>query len=71
MDTSEAIRRSNPGEMTTSSIVARQQDLIRELCELLTSYGPTWYTEEIDKRLSKMLAMPKTASSSPASRKLD
>jgi hypothetical protein len=49
--------RSDSEQVTTDEIVERQQDLIRELHELLTTYGPTWYTEEIDSRLSETLAM--------------
>jgi hypothetical protein len=54
---SKTAARSASGEVTTKEIVQRQHDLIRELHELLTTYGPTWYTEEIDLRLSETLAM--------------
>jgi hypothetical protein len=57
MSTSKAAARSDSGQMATREILERQQELMRELHALLTNYGPTWYTEEIDSRLSETLAM--------------
>ena len=33
-----------------------QQELLRELGDLLDAYGPTWYTEELATRLNKIIA---------------
>jgi hypothetical protein len=57
MNTSKAATKSGSEQVATEVVLDRQQKLIRELHDLLTTYGPTWYTEEIDSRLSKMLAM--------------
>jgi hypothetical protein len=57
MNKSKAAAKSDSERVATGEIVERQQDLIRELHELLTTYGPTWYTEEMDSRLSETLAM--------------
>src|ERR1700730_18878497 len=54
---SKAAARSDSEQVATDESVERLQDLIRELHELLTTYGPTWYTEEIDSRLTETLAM--------------
>jgi hypothetical protein len=53
---SKAAAGSDSEQVATDEIVQRQQDLLRELHELLTAYGPTWYTEELDSRLSETLA---------------
>jgi hypothetical protein len=57
MNSIKPVRRPNSEQVATDEIVERQQDLIRELHELLTAYGPAWYTEEIDSRLRETLAM--------------
>ena len=57
MNGSKVAARSDSEQAATDEIVERQQDLIRELYDLLTAYGPTWYTEEMDSRLRKTLAM--------------
>jgi hypothetical protein len=57
MNSSKPATRSDSEEEATDEIVERQQDLILELHELLTAYGPTWYTEEIDLRLRETLAL--------------
>ena len=57
MNRIKPVRRSDSEQVATDEMVERQQDLIRELHELLTAYGPTWYTEEIDSRLRETLAM--------------
>jgi hypothetical protein len=57
MSRSKAAARSDSEQVATDEIVERLQDLIRELHELLTTYGPTWYAEEIDSRLRETLAM--------------
>jgi hypothetical protein len=54
---SEAAARSDSEHVAPEEIVERQQDLLRELQELLTAYGPAWYTEELDSRLSETLAL--------------
>jgi hypothetical protein len=38
-----------------------QQELLRELRDLLDAYGPAWYTEKLATRLNKMVG--KSASS--------
>jgi len=57
MNRSKAAVGSDSEQAATDEIVERQQELIRELYDLLTTYGPTWYTEEIDSRVSETLAM--------------
>ena len=57
MNRSKAAVGSDSEQVATDEIVERQQELIRELYDLLTTYGPTWYTEEIDSRVSETLAM--------------
>jgi hypothetical protein len=57
MNRSKPATRSDSEQVATDEMVERQQDLIRELHELLTAYGPTWYTGEIDSRLRETLAM--------------
>jgi hypothetical protein len=34
----------------------KQQELLRDLHDLLTLYAPTWYTEEMDTRLAASTA---------------
>jgi hypothetical protein len=36
----------------------KQQELLRELCDLLDAYGPAWYTEELATRLNENIAKP-------------
>jgi len=67
MDTSKTTRRTNRGGVSDSSILRRQLALLREL---LTSYGPAWYTEEMDKRLCETLAIPGFTRNLAASKKL-
>jgi hypothetical protein len=57
LNRSKAAARSDSEQVATDELVERQQDLIRELHELLTTYAPTWYTEETDSRLSETLSM--------------
>jgi hypothetical protein len=56
MNTIKAATRSDSKRVATDEILERQQELIRELHKLLTTYAPTWYTEDIDSRLSETLA---------------
>ena len=57
MNASKAAARLAFRQMAAGEILERQQELIRELHALLTDYGPTWYTEEMDSRLNETLAM--------------
>lgn len=58
------MNRSKPETRTVSEQVAmdamleRQRELIRDLHDLLSSYGPPWYTEEMDTRLSEVAKTP-------------
>ena len=60
MHVRKAATTSNSEQAAIRAILERQQELILELHALLTSFGPTWYTREIDTRLSKALAMSPT-----------
>ena len=60
MHVRKAATTSNSEQAATRTILERQQELILELHDLLTSFGPSWYTREIDTRLNKTLAMSRS-----------
>jgi len=70
VNASKPVTRSNSEQVATDALLERQQELIRELHELLTTYGPVWYTAEIDARLSEALAMSTPARNRDASPRL-
>jgi hypothetical protein len=43
--------------LTPQQVVEELVELIRDLQELLESYAPTWYTEELDTRVRETLTM--------------
>jgi hypothetical protein len=43
-------------EAATVAVLEKQQELLRDLHDLLTIYAPTWYTEEMDTRLAENTA---------------
>jgi hypothetical protein len=43
--------------MSPEHVVEELAELTRDLQELLESYAPTWYTENLDTRVRKTLAM--------------
>jgi hypothetical protein len=49
--------RSGPTDFGLQQAVEKMAELIRDLHELLESYAPTWYTEDLDSRVSETLAM--------------
>ena len=48
---SKGMAKSSTLRGKTSSTVNEQQQLLRELRDLLTSFAPAWYTQEMDNRL--------------------
>jgi hypothetical protein len=58
MNTSKAKTKSDSQQMAIMAVLEMQRNLIREMRDLLTSYAPPWYTEEMDTRVSKALAIP-------------
>jgi hypothetical protein len=42
--------------MTAQEVVEELEELIRDLHELLESYGPLWYTEDTEIRVRETLA---------------
>jgi len=62
--------RSVSEQKATNVILKSQQKLIGELHELLSNWGPNWYTDEIDSRLTKMLALSSRTRSRAPSQKL-
>ena len=67
METNKVSAISEAGPIPSVAAWEKQQKLIRELHNLLTSYGPTWYSEEIDIRLSEALAVPAPQEDRPSS----
>jgi hypothetical protein len=63
MNINKAMTKSDSKQVNTMAVWEKQQELIRELHNLLTSYGPSWYTQEIDTRLSETLAMSASSGS--------
>jgi hypothetical protein len=54
---SAKVRRSlAPAQMTSQQVVEELEELIRDLHELLESYAPVWYTEDLDIRVTEMRA---------------
>lgn len=58
----DTIRKPRVTERTVGSKVQQQQlELLREVHALLTDYAPSWYTEELDARLTQAVAgLPST-----------
>jgi hypothetical protein len=44
-----------PAHSTPEQLAAELAELVRDLHELLESYAPTWYTEDLDTRVRKTL----------------
>jgi len=63
MNTSKATAKSDSKQVSTVPVLEKQQELMRELHDLLTRYAPTWYKEELDTRLSETLAMSTSSKS--------
>ena len=57
MNTSKAETKTVSERVAMDAISERQRELIRDLHDLLRSYGPPLYTEEIDTRMSETLAL--------------
>jgi hypothetical protein len=45
----------------SQAILADVTSLLRDLCELIESYGPAWYTERMDTRVRSTLAAAEAA----------
>ena len=60
MDASKAMTKSASKRVSIHEIWEKQQELIRELHDLLRSYAPPWYTEELETRLCEGLAVSKS-----------
>jgi hypothetical protein len=43
-------------QMTSQQVVEELEELVRDLHELLESYAPQWYTEDMDTRVTEMRA---------------
>jgi hypothetical protein len=58
--------KSGPGatQMTANQVLEELVEVVRDLHELLGSYAPMWYTEEIDHRVSTILKNVSSASGS-------
>jgi hypothetical protein len=56
MNTSKATAKSDAKEVATVPVLEKQQELIRDLHDLLTLYAPTWYAEDMDTRLAEATA---------------
>jgi len=54
MNTRKPKTRTVSEQAAIDAILKRQLDLIHDLHDLLSSYGPPWYTEEMDARLSEI-----------------
>jgi hypothetical protein len=52
MDTEKAMTESDSKEGATVAVLEKQQELLRDLHDLLTHYAPTWYPEDLDTRLA-------------------
>jgi hypothetical protein len=48
MDASNATAKSASKRVSIHEMWEKQQELNRELFDLLRGYGPPWYTEELD-----------------------
>jgi hypothetical protein len=56
MCTGKAMTEPDSKEVATVAVLEKQQDLLRDLHYLLTRYAPTWYTENLDTRLTEATA---------------
>ena len=56
MNTSEVVTQPVSEEVATVAVLEKQQELLRDLHDLLTLYAPTWYTEDMDTRLAEATA---------------
>jgi len=57
MNTNEALAKSDSKQATTVAVCEKRQEVICELHDLQTIYGPPWHTEGVDTQLSETLAM--------------
>jgi hypothetical protein len=55
--TNHAGVRSDPGQATIVPVLQKQQELLRELHDLLTAYAPPWFAEDLHTRLTQALAI--------------
>ena len=56
MNTSKHETKTASERVDKDARLRQQREIIRDLHELLKSYGPPWYTEEMDSRLRKTLS---------------
>lgn len=56
MKVRKAVTEASSDQVPALSAPGTQRELILELYLLLTTYAPSWYTEELDIRLSETLA---------------
>jgi hypothetical protein len=56
MNISEVMTKPVSEEVATVGVLEKQQELLRDLHNLLTCYSPTWYTEDMDTRLAEATA---------------
>ena len=56
VDISEEMTKPVSEEVATVAVLEKQQELLRDLHHLPTLFAPTWYTEEMDTRLSASTA---------------
>jgi hypothetical protein len=52
MDTSTPRTKPALEEVATVAVLEKQQELLRDLHNLLTLYAPMWFSEEMDTRLA-------------------
>jgi hypothetical protein len=57
MDASKARAKLASKRVSFHEVCEKEHELIRELRDLLRSYGPLWYTKELDTRLCEALAV--------------
>jgi len=56
MNISEVMTKPVSKEVATDAVLEKQQELLRDLHNLMTLYALTWYTEEMDTRLAASTA---------------
>jgi len=65
MNTAEAKTGPRTTQMSPKQVLEELAELLRDLHELLESYGPLWYKQEMDHRIVQMLGQVNLPSRSP------
>jgi hypothetical protein len=58
MNGGKAMTKTTSKRASIHAIWEKQQELLRELRDILDAYGPPWYKEELATRLNKIIVMP-------------